>query len=317
MKKTKLKLPISNTYSQGPMKIRQMEMPLEMELIEGNQIINSDPIEIGNYFHYKIFAYLSIPYSYDPDLQYVTIAGPDDTSDQQIRIITSLDMIPETTDVHRLNNKGFDVSANNLWSDFIEKSSEIKQLNKIAIRQTIETLVQQLLDAGVQGVIQTGTPPVVTPDNYNDYKDMFVPQKQDLQRPTLEDILVVQAAVNSTYYGTITWTSMYSFANIMYSTNDPKPSGYSSWITLWNDKCHGGYYPTQCTSYNYSNGKSGFICGTDFVGGHVIPGTTAKSVANGGTAYIFPICKAHNNNDNIYMSCRYNPKGVVLKNYNQ
>ncbi|MGH1517886.1 hypothetical protein [Chryseobacterium sp. JK1] len=317
MEKIKLTLPISNTYSLGALKIMQKEIPLEMELIEGNHIINSDSIEIGNYFQYKIFAYLSIPYSYDPDLQYVTIAGPDDTSDRQIRIITNLETIPETTYVHLLNSKGLVVSSNNLWSDFIEKSPEIRQVNKIALRQTIETLVQQLLDAGVQGVIQTGTPPVVTPDNYNDYKAMFMPEKEDVQQPTLEDILQVQAVVFSTYYGTITWTSMYSFANIMYSTNDPKPPGYSSWITLWNDKCNGGYYPAKCTSYNYSNGKSGFVCGTDFVGGHVIPGTTAKSVAKGGTAYIFPICKAHNNNDNIYMSCRFNPKGVVLKNYNQ
>ena len=317
MNKIKLSLPISNTYAQGPLQIRQQEMPLEMSLTEGNHILNSDSIEIGNYFHYKIFAYISIPYNYDPDLQYVTLAGPDDKSERQIRINTSLEMNPETTNIHRLNSNGFAVISTNLWSGFTEKSSDFRQINKIAIRQSIETLVQQLLDAGVQGVIQTGTPPIVTPHNYNDYKDMFLPRKDTVQQPTLADILQVQAVVNSTYYGTITWSSMYSFSNIKYSTDDPKPSGYSSWITLWNDKCHGGSYPTRCTSYNYSDGKSGFICGTDFVGGHVIPGTTAKSVTKGGTAYIFPICKAHNNNDNIFMSCRYNPTGVVLKNYNQ
>ena len=319
MKKASLNLPVSNLYTEGPLKIEQHEVHVEMELTAGDHVITSESVEIGNYFNYSIFAYISIPYSYDPDLQYVTIAGPDDMTDRQLSIHTYLGQNQETSYVHRLNSSnGLAAAAPNFWVDVLEKSADLRQVGKIVIRQAITNMVKQLLDAGVQGVIQQGTAPVVTPDNYRDYKNMFLPQKVDVQEPALADILEVQAIINSTYGGTITWSAGYKFANIIGSTHDPKPSGYSSWIKLWNDKCHGGYYTTHCSSHNYSNGNPGFPCGTsDFVGGHVIPGTTAKSVPDRGTAYIFPICKPHNNNDNIYMSTMYNPKGVVLKNYNR
>lgn len=316
MTKVNFNLPIFNLYEHGPLKINQHEVPVEIRLTKGNHTFTSEPIEIGNFFHYKIFAYISIPYSYDPNMKYITIAGPEDTSVMQLSIHTSPDKIPELSDTHRLNSKEFTFPTN-IWSDFINRSTDLRQVGKTTIRLAIETLVNELLNAGVQGVIQTGDAPIVTPDNYQAYKDMFLPQKADVQKPSLEDILQLQAAIKSTYYGTITWNSMYSFANIIGSTHDPKPSGYSSWLTLWKDTCNNGNYPTRCSSYNYSNGAPGFSCGSDFVGGHVIPGTKANSVTIGGTAYIFPICKGHNNNDNIYMSCRYNPKGVVIKNYNQ
>lgn len=317
MKKINLNLPISNLYTQGPLKISQQSVPVVLELTKGEHVFTGEAIEIGTYFHYKVFAHISIPYSYDPDTQYVTIAGPDDISSKQLSIHTSLDQNESMKDVRSLNSAGTADSAPNFWTDFMNKNPDVSQVNKMVNRQAIDTLVQQLLDAGVQGVIQTGAAPIVSPDNYQDFKAMFMPEKADVDIPQLSDILEVQTVVFSTYWGTITWTLNYAFANVIGSTNDPKPYGYSSWIGLWADKCNGGYYPSICTSYNYSNGKTPFACGSDFVGGHVIPGKTASKVATGGTVYIFPICKAHNNNDNIYMSMRYNPTGVVLKNYNQ
>jgi hypothetical protein len=299
------------------LKISHQNIPVEIELTTGAHLFTSEPVEIGSYFHYKIFSQIAIPYSYDPEMQYITIAGTEDTSDKQLSIHTSLDEHPGVKDTRHLNSTGVAKANPNLWSDFIDKDPNIRHANSVAIRQTIDALVQQLLDAGVQGVIQTGVAPIVTPQNYLDYKAMFCPAMPDEQYPSLDDIIKVQTEVQSIYGGTITWALNKSFANVIGSTHDPKPSGYSSWIQLWADKCNNGYYPTLCSSYNYSDGGTPFVCGTDFVGGHVVTGTLAYKPANGSTVYIFPICKAHNNNNAIYMSMRYNPTGVVLNNYNQ
>ncbi len=318
MTNIKFDLPIFNPLNQGPVRIKQNVLPVEMELSAGEHFFTSAPIEIGTFFHYKVLAHISIPYSYDPDMHYVTIPGTEDASDKQIAVHTSLDQHTKITASHTLNSSGVVFGASNVWKDFIDNAPVVRQAHQTAIRQAIDTLVNRLLDAGLQGVIQTGRVPVVTPHNYKDYKAMFLPKKTDVEQPSLDDLLEVQTAIQSIYYGTITWTLNYCFANIIGSTHDPKPSGYGSWIVLWADKCNDGYNPTLCSSFNYSDGSTPFDCNTsDFIGGHVIPGKTAGTVAAGGTAYIFPICKAHNNNDNIYMSMRYNPTGVVLKNYNQ
>jgi hypothetical protein len=311
------KLPIFGSLSLGALSLNEQYVSVDMELTQGEHTYKSEPIEVGQLYHYKVFAHLSIPYSYDPETQFVTIAGKDDNSERQLSIHTSLEQNPSATDTRFLNTQGAVSGAPNLLTSFIESNPEVNQTIQKSVKYAIDALVQQLLDTGVQGVIQTGQAPVVTPENYLDYKAMFAPNKPDVSQPTLSDILEVQSIVFSTYGGTVTWVLNKSFANVIGSTHDPKPYGYSSWIALWADKCNGGYYPTLCTSYNYSDGHSGFSCSSDFVGGHVIPGTTASYMPDGSTVYIFPICKPHNNNNNIYMSRRENPKGVVLNNYNQ
>jgi len=316
MTKVAFDLPLFNPINQGPLRLGQHAVPVKLELTEGEHLFTSAPTEIGTFFHFKVFGHISIPYSYDPDMQYVTICGPEDTSSKQIDIHTSLDQHPKLTSNLSLNSTGAPTVGSNMWIDFIENTPVVKQVYQTTIRQAIDALINQLLNAGVQGVIQTGPAPVVNPHNYQDYKTMFAPKRKDVEQPSLNDFLEVQKIVESTYYGTITWSQNYSFANIIGSTNDPNPS--TSWIQLWADKCNNGHDTTKCSSFNYEDGHTPFACNTsNFVGGHVIPGTTAQAVATGGTAYIFPICKAHNNNDNIYMSSRYNPDGVVLHNYNQ
>ena len=316
MKNVKFDLPIFNPLNQGPLRISQHALPVELELTAGEHLFTSDSVEIGTFFHNKVFAHISIPYSYDPDMQYVTISGPEDSGYRQIAIHTNLDQNPKINNSHILNSSGAVFVAPNLWKDYTDNTPVVMQVIQIAIRHAIDALIKHLLDAGLQGVIQTGCAPIVTPHNYQDYKAMFTPNKTDVEQPTLDDILEVQTVINSTYFGTITWTLDYKFANITGSTHDPKPA--TSWIQLWADKCHGGHDTTCCSSFNYSDGKTPFGCNTsDFVGGHVIPGIKAAPVATGGTAYIFPICKAHNGNDNVYMSSRYNPEGVILHNYNK
>lgn len=311
MKKITFELPIFNLINQGPLKLEQTTVPVELELSEGEHVFTSPPIELGTFFHFTVFGHISIPYTYDAEMNYITVCGPNDDSDRQLTIHTNLEQHAQFGASH----KSINTNVRNTWADFLNKVPAIKQATQVATQHSRDTLVSKLLESDVEGVIETGPAPIIDPSNYQAYKDMFLPDKEGTEQPSLDDIYELQTQVDSTYYGTITWTLNYAFANIIGSTGDKKPTGYSSWIRLWADTCNNGYNTTKCSSYGYSDGHSGFTCGTSFVGGHVIPGKVASSVAHGGTAYIFPICKAHNNNDNIYMSSRYNPKGVVLHNY--
>ncbi|MCI5123103.1 MAG: hypothetical protein D3925_01155 [Candidatus Electrothrix sp. AR5] len=316
MTKVAFDLPLFNPINQGPLRQGQHAVSIQLELTDGEHLFTSDPMVIGTFFHFNIYGYISLPYSYNSEMQYVTICGPEATSDEQLTIHISLEQHPKLTSRHSNYNSDATRVAPTMWTDFIDKTPVVKQVYQTTIRQAIDALVNQLLDAGVQGVIQTGPGPVVNPHNYQNYKAMFAPQKADVEQPSLDDFFELQEIVESTYHGTITWNLNYAFANIIGSTPDPKPTGYSSWIQLWADTCNGGHDTTLCSSYGYADGHPPFTCNTsDFVGGHVIPGKTAKQVVTGGTAYIFPICKQHNGNDNIYMSMRYNPIGVVLHNY--
>jgi hypothetical protein len=313
---TTFDLHVFNTFDSAPLRLTKQSIPVELKLTEGEHTFTSSPIEIGTFFHFKVFGHISITYSYDPHMEYITISGKKDINEKQLAIHVSLEEHPEFTTKQQLNSINSEVSTPNMLTNFIRDTSMVKQYFQTAIYQAIDSLVKHLLDTDIQGVIQTGSAPIVSIHNYQDYAAMFAPKKAIVKLPSLKDIIEIQKTVESTYGGTITWTLNYSFANVIGSTSDPKPPGYNSWIQLWADACNGGHDTTHCSSYNYADGQSGFTCNTDnFVGGHVIPGQSAKKMPKGSTVYIFPICKRHNGKDNIYMSSRYNPEGVVLHNY--
>jgi hypothetical protein len=129
-----------------------------------------------------------------------------------------------------------------------------------------------------------------------------------------EDTIMVNY-LQSTWGGEVTFTKNENIANVIGSTPDPKISG-KPWIEIW-ERQYG--LEDSCTSHNWASGKT-FACNDDtrsnIVGGHVITGTTAKTMpAGSNNVYIVPICKAHNNNDNVYMRADVYVKGIWLKNY--
>jgi len=112
--------------------------------------------------------------------------------------------------------------------------------------------------------------------------------------------------VQSKFKGTTRFPKNAAFANIIGSTNDPKVDGLS-WIGLWRREFGS---ENVCTSLNFMAN-----CGPALVGGHVIMGTVAKPMPAGSTVFIIPICKAHNNNNNIWMEAITNQNAVVLSDY--
>jgi len=124
--------------------------------------------------------------------------------------------------------------------------------------------------------------------------------------------------LKSVYQGKFEFKSGTDFANVIGSSDDPKVDG-SSWKALWKAK-----FPTengdQCASAGWASGGK-FDCSankdTNYVGGHVIFGQKASAVAAGAnnTVYIIPICKGHNNNNNVYMNPITLKSAVALNNY--
>jgi hypothetical protein len=84
MTKITFNLPLFNPLNQPPLMLRQHTVPVELKLVAGEHLFTSTPMEIGNFFHFKVFSHITIPYSYAPDMQYVTICGSDDTSNSTL-----------------------------------------------------------------------------------------------------------------------------------------------------------------------------------------------------------------------------------------
>lgn len=119
----------------------------------------------------------------------------------------------------------------------------------------------------------------------------------------------------SSWGGTVTFSQNENIANVIGSSPDPHIANLS-WIELW-ERQFG--MEDQCTSHNWASGKA-FVCNdaqqSNRVGGHVILGTTAKKMPkDSNNVYISPICKNHNNNDNVYMRANVYLQGIWLKNY--
>eukprot|EP01126_Amoeba_proteus_P008471 TRINITY_DN13131_c0_g1_i2.p1 TRINITY_DN13131_c0_g1~~TRINITY_DN13131_c0_g1_i2.p1 ORF type:complete len:175 (+),score=15.64 TRINITY_DN13131_c0_g1_i2:46-570(+) len=117
--------------------------------------------------------------------------------------------------------------------------------------------------------------------------------------------------VKSVLGGKIKLRKNENFANVIGSTGDPLPSGYTSWIRLWSAQF--GITPTICASYNF---PSPISCSDDLVGGHCLLGKGPTRVSSGvDYVFIIPICKRHNANDSIYMKAIQYTQAVLLYDY--
>jgi len=97
------------------------------------------------------------------------------------------------------------------------------------------------------------------------------------------------------------------------STDDPKVGSYG-WRQLW-EQYFGSATGTICTSDGF---PGTFPCSAPpLVGGHLVLGSVPTAVRPGGSCYIMPICKAHNNKSKAgqYMQCVKHTQAVVLQNF--
>ncbi|MEZ3505065.1 MAG: hypothetical protein K1W25_16725 [Lachnospiraceae bacterium] len=125
-----------------------------------------------------------------------------------------------------------------------------------------------------------------------------------------DDCIVVP--LESTYKGNIELAPGTEFANVVGTSNDPKPGDINtSWIAFW--KCiyiatHYSYPPSWCCTdgmkyNNYGNNIVLHVEGATYGelnGGHIILGRIARQPYPGEIVYIVPICTGHNTMGNSF-----------------
>lgn len=146
-----------------------------------------------------------------------------------------------------------------------------------------------------------------------------------------EDYIIVP--LRSSFGGVEKYDSGQLFSNIIGSTYDPHPKGYSGpWIDLLKakgincDKCVTDGYFYKPSDHSGGTYFTDYKCDTTMVGGHVLESFNNESPAEGSTVYLVPICHNHNscttdtsgkNGSGFYMITKSSGKAIVLENYKQ
>lgn len=290
---------------------------VEVSLDDGAHTFQSEDVDIGTFTAFgnrRLAARLVFGYVYDEARHTVTVCGTDFASADGFRLVTFPVGTGEYCHHRAASPAGFpadDLTGNRHWNCRTPLTTGVDEVLRGMARAANESLIAAL--KSLPGlIVQVRTPPPeVSPD---DYRRLLVVYRdgvfQGLYEPGAElgpgDEVVT---IESVWGGTVHFSAGEAFANVIGSTNDPKIAG-KTWINLWADQF--GVYPSICTSYHFN----GFNCGTSFVGGHIITGTVARTMPKGSdSVYIMPICRPHNNDDNVYMEALQYQDGIWLKDY--
>jgi hypothetical protein len=316
-----VELPLTRFFQDGNISVIDQTVTAVLDLSAGPGVYKSEPIEVGTFKGLPMQAMVRFSYDYDNVEGKLTIRGNDDKTTDQLSITTFLGgasgQVPgvdaSLVYFHTPNDVGQNHPFLNMWADHVARQFNFADAMVATARSCNDAITSAAIEAGLSSVLKIGTPPLVTLDNIDDFKLMFGERISDeLPADRIAQVIQIQAIVDSTFVGTVVWQLNKTFANVDGSTHDPKPSGTTSWIELWRNKCNGGANTSKCSSYNSFSLNTTWKCTSELVGGHVITGTTAVKKKKGDTVYIFPICSRHNGSDPNYMKSLYNPEGVQL-----
>ncbi|KAJ6258015.1 hypothetical protein Dda_6927 [Drechslerella dactyloides] len=282
------RLPYSVPLLDLPGKVHQVDVDLR----DGDHTIASPEFELGTFKLNglkTIMGRLRFGYSYDSKNQVITVCGTDYASAAD------------------------EAAPHQDWNYNTQLMPGVAKIFREIARQANDAFIAALVEAQIYMVRVRSN---LSDLQIDDYLNLCVVTSADGQflgsyDPAAEYEEGVKInPLDSVYNGTTVVPAGTFFANVIGSDGDPKVRGLS-WIELWRQMVNGGQQPVACTSYNFN----GFACGPVDRGGHIIPGTVARPIPNGSDVYIFPICAAHNNNDNVYMSAITYQTAVWLKNY--
>lgn len=291
---------------------------IRVDVQDGTHTFTSPDFELGTVTHADgrtLFGRIIFTYTFDAAAPTITVAGTEFSSNDTMVLVTQPEDIDELC-VERTTSEGLtqdEKHRNSVWNYRTQLMPGAEAIFKKMVRDTNQALIDALKQQD-QLIVRIRTPlPSVPTELYHSLCMVSRNGKllgfYDGTKDYGDDVVVQN--FESTWGGTVHMNLGEKFANVIGSTGDPQIAG-QSWIQLWANQFGG--YPNVCTSYNYQ----GFNCGNTFVGGHVISGQAASRVAVGSNdVYIYPICHAHNNNDNVYMAALRYLDGVWLNNYQQ
>lgn len=307
-----VKVQLIKPFLDNNIELKATNVEIILPLIDGDHLVQTSTITIGNStWSGAIDGQLSIWYRYESESNIITFAGNDLVTQNTIRLHTNPSGTNYFSVVYPFERTPLLEQTHQEWNLHSRMYRDAESHIRIALQNIQEALKEEALRSGIS--VGTLTPvPDLSPELYDEltiitkdgqFVEFYNPEKT--YGPDHVPIII-----ESTWGGTVQFPMGTNFANVIGSTHDPKING-SSWIQLWITQFG---VPTECTSLDF---PAGFHCSHDFVGGHCILGTQASAVPVGSNAvFIVPICKPHNNNNNIYMEMLRNGGNAVrLNNY--
>lgn len=290
---------------------------IAVALEDGTHTFQSEDVDLGSlalFENRRLLGRVVFSYTYDEAQRTVTVCGTDFPSADALRLVTFPAGTTEYCYHRAARSAGFaadDLMANPHWNCRTPLTPGLDEALQGMARAANKSLIAGLEDVPGLVVRIRQQPPEVSAEAYQQlltiYRDGVFqgPYEPGCELGPRDAV----QTIDSVWGGTVKFSVGEAFANVIGSTSDPKIAG-KSWINLWADQF--GVYPNICTSYQFN----GFKCGSSFVGGHIVTGTTARQMPKGSNSvYIMQICHPHNKNDNVYMEALEYQAGIWLKDY--
>lgn len=299
---------------------------LSIDVQEGTHTYTSPFQEVGTLKYFavpQLEAAIRVTYFYDAAKDTLELYGNDFVSPEQstcllIKPVGSEQVCQQHT---YLGHNNFYVSNVN-WNYSFQYTPGLPDALRDSIRNANERIIAAAKN--VFSIVRVNTPPPTLETVEENYKWMTMHDKDGVYLGTFDPTREYPEGTTMTHHLLSTWGGTVNFrlneniANVIGSSSDRIHPNPMPWIELW-ERQFG--MESACTSHNWASGNF-FACNDSVqanrIGGHIITGQVAQArPAGSNDVYILPICKAHNNNNNVYMRANVYTQGIWLRNYLQ
>lgn len=340
-----VRIPLTPQYLAKSVTIDETTIDLTIPLVDGTHRLTTDLVPIGTMKHLEgvaLMASVTLWYSYDSADEIVTFCSNDLVSPDAMFVTTVPSGSSQVGHQHTYDGDDQPCGINLDWNYCTPLTPGLQTALQETVRKANDLIIDEARKLDLMVVVRTPLP-VLTAEEYEQfsvvyYKDKFL----ELYDPdkVYDDNHTIYG-LGSYFDGVATFKKHQNFANVIGSTNDPRPKGMpgnASWIKLWEATANDPNYPgnkpplkppnpraATCASLNFgpksgapAHSQSLIACNTSIVGGHVILGQDAGTPKKAtDKLYIIPICKSHNSKkgDKVYMQPIMYDRVVQLSNF--
>ncbi|GAA3515499.1 hypothetical protein GCM10022393_31790 [Aquimarina addita] len=318
-----ISIPLKLYYDSELISLEKPKHQISIELKNGNNKITSEPIECGVAKNIegetkKLFATFSFNYDFDEINSKLTIVSSELNTPDSINFRIGHPGYPQITTFKKEES----LNSTKKLNDITYKSTLFMGLESIIDKERINiknAIIDESNKKGVTVFVKSPFPKM----NLEDYQNLSL--VYDVNEKTIEpfnfnkvyDVTKKIFHIESYFKDIVYFPSNQKFANVIGSTHDPDIKG-QSWLELWRNSFKAKSKICASFEYNGFNCTNGSDNGKHLVGGHVILGDKASKVEVGSDdVYIIPICKAHNNNNKVFMMPIHVRRAVRLGGFMQ
>ena len=228
----------SSAYSVPTLELPATTCEINIDLEDGNQTFTSQDSELGTVHtmgRRPLMGRLVFHYSYDSASQLVIVCSTDFPSADGMTLVTMLQGTDQVCIEHAASVDFAADEVSRSWNYRTQLTPGASEVFKEVARNAKEKLLMALKEVPQLRVRVRNLLPELPKKLYHDLcvviHDGTAPEVYD---PTREYESGAQIQpVDSTYGGTETWQEMVNFANVVGSTDDPKPpEADNKWIHL-------------------------------------------------------------------------------------